>query len=70
MSQQLGITTASDGLPMYESGPQAVVIKNIDMTIGAMCIFMVKWAIAAIPAALILGLIWVIVVAMFMAVFH
>ncbi len=37
--------------------PQTVVIADIDMSIGAMCRFMVKWVIAAIPAAII---IWVL----------
>ena len=32
-----------------------MIVKDIDMSIGAMCRFMLKWAIAAIPAALILG---------------
>jgi hypothetical protein len=38
--------------------PQTVVITDIDMSIGAMCRFMVKWVIAAIPAAII---IWVLI---------
>ena len=38
--------------------PQTVVITDIDMSIGAMCRFMVKWVIAAIPAAII---IWMLV---------
>jgi hypothetical protein len=36
---------------------QAVVVTDIDMTTSEMCFFMVKWAIAAIPAAIILALI-------------
>jgi hypothetical protein len=39
--------------------PQTVVITDIDMSIGAMCRFMVKWVIAAIPAVFIL---WVLMV--------
>ncbi len=35
---------------------QTVVVTDIDMTIGAMCRFMVKWVIAAIPAAIIVWL--------------
>lgn len=38
-----------------------VVVTDIDMTIGAMCRFLVKWAIASIPAILILAFIWVLV---------
>ena len=35
---------------------QEVVIKDIEMSFLSMVTFMVKWAIAAIPAAIILGL--------------
>jgi hypothetical protein len=35
---------------------QSVVITDVDMTIGAMCRFMVKWVIASIPAVIILWL--------------
>ena len=38
---------------------QTVVITDINMSIGAMCRFMVKFVIAAIPAALI---IWVLMI--------
>ncbi len=41
---------------------QSVVITDVDMTIGAMCRFMVKWVIAAIPAAIILWLLTLAVV--------
>ncbi|MES2390834.1 MAG: hypothetical protein V4555_04280 [Acidobacteriota bacterium] len=44
-----------------ESEPQRVTVTNIDMSIGTMCRFMVKWAIAAVPASIILGVIWLIV---------
>ncbi len=46
-----------------------VVVTDVDMTIGAMCRFMVKWAIAAIPAVLILTVIWVIVAALLVGMF-
>ena len=36
--------------------PQSVVVTDINMTIGAMCRFMVKWVIATIPALIILWL--------------
>jgi len=41
------------------SATQTVVISDINMSIGAMCRFMVKFVIAAIPAALI---IWVLLI--------
>lgn len=37
---------------------QAVVIVDFNMSFGSMVMFMVKWAIAAIPAALILFLLF------------
>jgi hypothetical protein len=39
---------------------QTVVITDIDMTIGAMCRFMVKWAIASIPAAILIFIVYAI----------
>ena len=41
---------------MPPTSRQNVVITDIDMSIGSMCRFMVKWAIAAIPAAIILSI--------------
>jgi hypothetical protein len=41
------------------SSAQTVVITDINMSIGAMCRFLVKFVIAAIPAALIL---WVLMI--------
>ena len=40
---------------------QEVVIKDIEMSFSSMVTFMVKWAIATIPAAIILGFLVVIV---------
>ncbi len=54
MADQLGITAAAPYGQTIQH-PQVVIVKDIDMSIGAMCLFMLKWAIAAIPAALILG---------------
>ncbi len=34
---------------------QEVIVRDIRMSFGSMVIFMVKWAIAAIPAVLILA---------------
>ena len=57
MADQLGITAqAAYGQPIHR--PQVVIVKDIDMSIGAMCRFMIKWAIAAIPAAIILGFVF------------
>ena len=41
-------------------GTQTVKISDIDMPFGSMVIFMVKWAIASIPAFLILMVLFAI----------
>ena len=38
-------------------GAQPVVVLDVNMSFGSMVIFMIKWALAAIPAILILSLI-------------
>ena len=38
-------------------GAQPVVVLDVNMSFGSMIIFMIKWALAAIPALLILSLI-------------
>jgi hypothetical protein len=40
-----------------------VVVTDIRMPFASMVIFMVKWAIAAIPAMIILGVLWWLVMA-------
>lgn len=44
---------------------QSVVITDIQMPFGSMVVFMVKWAIAFIPAAIILFLLFLIISAIF-----
>lgn len=39
---------------------QSVVVTDVDMSIAAMCRFMIKWAIASIPALIIL---WILMFA-------
>ncbi|CAN5658471.1 hypothetical protein BH10ACI4_BH10ACI4_13160 [soil metagenome] len=58
----IAYTVASDA-------PRAVVITDINMPIGSMCRFMVKWVIAAIPAAIILWILMLIVGATIALVF-
>lgn len=45
-----------------EHSVQRIVVSDIRMSFGSMVVFMVKWAIASIPAAIILailvGLFW------------
>jgi hypothetical protein len=38
--------------------PQKVIVTNIKMSFGAMVVFMIKWVLAAIPAFIILALIF------------
>ncbi|WJN60935.1 hypothetical protein [Pseudomonas sp. SO81] len=46
-------------------GAQPVVIMDLNMSFNSMVWFMVKWAIASIPALIILFIIGVMLVAMF-----
>ncbi len=41
--------------------PTAVRVIDVDMPFGSMVLFMVKWAIAAIPAIVILIMLWTII---------
>lgn len=44
------------GPPPVKPAPQRVVVTDVDIPIGSMVTLMVKWAIAAIPALIILAL--------------
>jgi hypothetical protein len=46
-----------------------VVVTNIKMPFGAMVVFMVKWAIATIPALIILSLVGSIVFGVLSTIF-
>ena len=46
--------------------PLHVVVTDFEMPFTSMVFFMVKWAIAAIPAAIILALLWAITSALFL----
>ena len=48
-----------------ENQPQKVVVADISMSFGSMVSFMVKWAIASIPALIILFMIGAFLFAMF-----
>jgi len=50
---------------MVSGNSKEVVVTDIRMPFGSMVVFMVKWAIAAIPALVILTGIWWITVALF-----
>jgi hypothetical protein len=50
---------------MVSENGKNVVVTDIRMPLWSMVVFMVKWAIAAIPAVVILTGIWWITVALF-----
>ena len=45
--------------------PQPVVVVDFNMKFGSMIVFMIKFAIAAIPAAIILGIVFAMVAGIF-----
>ena len=47
---------------METESNQHIVVTDIRMSFWSMVVFMVKWAIAAIPAFIILAVLWGIVV--------
>lgn len=50
--------------------PHRVTVHNIDMPFGGMVVFMVKWALAAIPAMIIVAVVYFLLVGMFFSVRH
>ena len=44
----------ADILAYQRTGSQQVMVQDVSMNFGSMVFFMVKWAIASIPAAIIL----------------
>jgi hypothetical protein len=54
------------GCPIKASGetisnaPPSIIIQDVQMEFGSMAVFMIKWVLAAIPAALIiLAAVWI-----------
>ena len=52
--------------PLRES--QSVIVTDIHMPFGSMVAFMVKWAIASIPAIIILSIVGLVISAVFYGV--
>ncbi len=50
---------------MDQEPQRQVIVTDIRMPFWSMVTFMVKWVIASIPAFLILGMIWVLLMALF-----
>ena len=58
-----------DEASLQEIKDKSVYVKDLDMPIKSMVIFMVKWAVASIPAFIILAIIGGIFFAIFTAIF-
>ena len=58
-----------DETSLQEIKDKSVYIKDLDIPIKSMVIFMVKWALASIPAFIILAIIGAIFFAIFTAIF-
>lgn len=56
-SARTAALSAAQSTPTAFAGAQKVVVTDINMTFGSMVVFMIKWALAAIPAIIILSLI-------------
>lgn len=54
---------------MQSDTQREVIVTNIRMPFGSMVVFMIKWALASIPAAIILFVIYAIIYAIVVAVF-
>jgi hypothetical protein len=54
---------------MTNGAANLVTIRDIDVPFWRIVMIMIKWSIAAIPATLILVLIWGLVMIMFAAIF-
>ena len=58
-----------DEVSVQEIKDKSVYVKDLDMPIKSMVIFMVKWAVASIPAFIILAIIGAIFFTIFAAIF-
>ena len=49
------IPTFAPASTLSRPHPIQVVVKDFEMSFGSMVVFMLKWAVAAVPALIILG---------------
>ena len=56
-------------MPMTNGAGNLVTIRDIDVPFWRIVMIMIKWSIAAIPATIILVLIWGLVMVVFAAIF-
>ena len=54
--------TSSGENEMESNGNREVIVTDVKMPFGSMVVFMVKWSLAAIPAIIILAIVWAIAV--------
>jgi ABC-type Na+ efflux pump permease subunit len=54
---------------MADQDEQKVIVTDIRMPFGSMVVFLIKWAIASIPAVIILWFIMAILMLIFMTFF-
>lgn len=54
---------------MNSTGTNHVTITDVKMPFSSMVVFMVKWALAAIPALIILAIVFAILVSIFGGLF-
>mgnify|MGYP006118641153 CR=1 FL=1 len=57
--------SATSGARDNKSNSIKVVVTDIQMPFESMVIFMVKWAFASIPAMIILGVVWMLLLGLF-----
>jgi uncharacterized membrane protein YgcG len=65
-AEEAAARTAAD---KNNKGTQTVKVSNFDMPFGSMVVFMVKWAIASIPAILILMVLFAIFGGLILGIF-
>jgi len=54
---------------MESNTTREVVVTDVKMPFGSMVVFMIKWSLAAIPAIIILAIIWAIAIGVFGGIF-
>jgi hypothetical protein len=54
---------------MESNAQREVVVTDVKMPFGSMVVFMIKWSLAAIPAIIILAIIWAIAIGVFGGIF-
>lgn len=54
---------------MQSDTQREAIVTNVKMPFGSMVVFMIKWALASIPAAIILFAIYAIAYAIVVAIF-